>query len=128
MAKLMMVGAAAMLSFAMPATAFAQSSRHDDRHEQLDDVHGDVHEDLQDEHADAHDQGLNCWEHSQVHRNLQNRHEDADYALELEHQRRDMRSQWRRQYQGYGYQGYRYRGYDRPRYRQRNGFSIYLGN
>lgn len=143
MAKLLLVGAAALLSFAIPTAANAQSSWHDNRHDRLDEVHGDVHEDLREEHADAHDQGLNRWEHSRLHGNLQNRHEDADYALELEHQRRDMRNRWRSRYQnygyqgygyqdyryrGYGYRGYGYRGYNHPRYQRRSGFSIYLGN
>lgn len=125
------IGAAAVLSFALPTAASAQWNRHDDRHDQLDDQHGDVHEELEDEHAQAHEEGLSPWGHARVHQGLQNQHEEADYSLELQHQRQDARERWRRQSygnQGYGYRGYGNRGYQYPRYRRQGGFSIYFGN
>lgn len=126
------IGAAAALSFAIPATANAQWGRHDHEHEQLDEEHGDVHDQLEAEHAQAHEEGLTPWEHARLHQDLQDQHEEADYAIALQHQRQHTRDQWRRQYQGYGYQGYGYQGrgyqgYGYPRDRQRGGFTLYYG-
>lgn len=126
------IGVAALLSFAVPATANAQWSHHDREHEQLDEEHGYVHDQLEAEHARAHEEGLTPWEHAQLHQDLQNQHEEADYAIELQHQRQHMRDQWRRQYGGYGYQGYGYQGrgyqgYGYPSQRQRGGFTLYYG-
>ncbi len=103
------IGAVALASFALPAAANAQWSRHDHQHEQLDEEHGDVHDALEEEHAQAHEQGLSPWEHAQLHQDLNNQHAEADYAIELQHQREHQREQWRRQYGNqYGYSnGYR---------------------
>lgn len=140
MRKLMIsaIGAAAGLSFAVPAAAHDQWSRHDQEHEQLDEEHGDVHDQLEAEHAQAHEEGLTPWEHARLHQELEAQHEQADYAIELQHQRQHMRDRWRRQYQGYGYegygyqgygdQGYAYRGYGNPRQRRSSGYSIYFSN
>ena len=114
------ISAAALIAFAVPASAQAQWSHHENEHEQLDEEHGDIHGQLEAEHADAHEQGLNLWQHRQLHRDLSNQHEEADYAVELQHQREHARDRWRRQYyrgNGYGYNNdYRYRQHY-PRYR-----------
>ena len=104
----MMVGAMAVLGFAMPASAhdYSWRSRHDWQHDRLDRRHDAIHDELEEEHDEAHDQGLSPWEHRRLHQELEYQHELADHQLERRHARQHRRDSWRRYYGNRGYYGY----------------------
>ena len=73
---------------------YRTDGRHVRRHERLEDRHDNVHENLGDEHEEAHEEGLTRREHRGLHRDLNDRHEDADYRIERQHRRQDLRDSW----------------------------------
>ena len=73
---------------------YPTDGRHVQRHERLEDRHDNVHENLGDEHEEAHEEGLTRREHRGLHRDLNDRHEDADYRIERQHRRQDLRDSW----------------------------------
>ncbi|MGJ3648130.1 hypothetical protein ACLB0R_06625 [Sphingomonas sp. GlSt437] len=99
MRKLMMtmLGATALVGFAVPAAAHDQydnSYQHDRLHDRLDRQHDRIHDRLDAIHEQAHEEGLTPWEHAQLHRELDYAHARADARLRWQHELEHRRGSW----------------------------------